>query len=53
MAAAFGLTLRWISLRYERQRSRHELRRLSDRMLKDIGVARPDADREARRPFWE
>lgn len=32
---------------------RRQLRGLSDRMLKDIGLSRADAEREARRPFWE
>ena len=26
--------------------------RLDDRMLKDIGITRGEAEREARRPFW-
>lgn len=33
--------------------SRRRLRQLDDRMLRDIGVDRPEAEREARRPFWE
>lgn len=32
---------------------RRELRNLSDHMLKDLGLSRVDADREASRPFWQ
>jgi uncharacterized protein YjiS (DUF1127 family) len=34
-------------------KQRRELARLSDHMLKDIGLSRVDALREARRPFWD
>ncbi len=34
-------------------RERYELMRLSDEMLKDIGVSRADAEGEASRPFWD
>ncbi len=37
----------------EIQRQRRELLRLDDRMLKDIGISRIDAEREAKRPFWD
>jgi uncharacterized protein YjiS (DUF1127 family) len=40
--------LRW----HEVARQRRTLRTLDDRMLKDIGVTRADAEREASRPFW-
>ena len=40
---------RWSEL----SRQRRELARLSDEMLKDIGISRIDALREARRPFWD
>jgi uncharacterized protein YjiS (DUF1127 family) len=33
-------------------RSRRELLALDDRMLKDIGITRIDAQREAAKPFW-
>ncbi len=36
----------------DRSRSRRQLARLDDRLLRDIGVARTDADREAAKPFW-
>jgi uncharacterized protein YjiS (DUF1127 family) len=32
--------------------SRYELRSLSDRDLRDIGLSRADAYREAAKPFW-
>jgi uncharacterized protein YjiS (DUF1127 family) len=36
----------------ERRRERRALLRLSDAMLKDIGLGRGDAFREAAKPFW-
>lgn len=35
-----------------RSRSRQELQGLSDETLRDIGITRCDAHREARKPFW-
>jgi uncharacterized protein YjiS (DUF1127 family) len=35
-----------------RSRSRYELEGLSDATLRDIGVTRCDAHREAHKPFW-
>ena len=40
--------LRW----QEVARQRRALLALSDSMLKDIGIGRAEAEREARRPFW-
>jgi uncharacterized protein YjiS (DUF1127 family) len=37
---------------HERARQRQALRALDDRLLKDIGVSRADAEREANKPFW-
>ena len=37
---------------WRRQRSRGELARLDERMLKDIGVTPTDALFEASKPFW-
>lgn len=34
-------------------RERRQLLALSDHMLKDIGLTRADAEREASRPFWD
>ncbi|HEY4162930.1 MAG TPA: DUF1127 domain-containing protein [Dongiaceae bacterium] len=36
----------------DRSRQRGALDRLSDHMLKDIGVSRADVDLETRKPFW-
>ena len=40
--------LRW----HELGRQRRTLLTLDERMLKDIGISRGEAEREARRPFW-
>jgi uncharacterized protein YjiS (DUF1127 family) len=36
----------------ERRRQRAQLRELEDHLLRDIGVTRGEALREARKPFW-
>ena len=36
----------------ERRRQRRALMMLSDAMLKDIGLGRGEAEREAMKPFW-
>ena len=36
----------------ERRRERRALLRLSDGMLKDIGISRLDAEQEFAKPFW-
>lgn len=43
----------WLERQLEKRRTRMELMELSDEMLKDIGLSRADAYREACRPFWE
>jgi uncharacterized protein YjiS (DUF1127 family) len=40
--------LRW----HELARQRRALLALDDRMLKDIGISRAEAEGEACRPFW-
>jgi uncharacterized protein YjiS (DUF1127 family) len=37
----------------ERSRQRQVLLTLDDRLLKDIGLSRAEAMREARKPFWK
>ncbi|TPK65792.1 DUF1127 domain-containing protein [Mesorhizobium sp. B2-4-15] len=44
---------RWIDHLLERRRSRLALLEMTDDQLKDIGISRCDAHREAIRPFWE
>jgi uncharacterized protein YjiS (DUF1127 family) len=41
-----------VVVRYVRQRQRYDLAQLDDRMLRDIGITRVDAEREAMKPFW-
>ncbi|MEY8802709.1 DUF1127 domain-containing protein [Leisingera sp. XS_AS12] len=48
-AVAFAVMLTKWSLR---QRSRRQLKQLSDAHLKDIGLTREDAHHEATLPFW-
>jgi uncharacterized protein YjiS (DUF1127 family) len=48
-AAISALLLRWLEL----SRQRRDLAQLDNRLLRDIGVDRIDAVREARRPFWD
>jgi uncharacterized protein YjiS (DUF1127 family) len=43
----------WCENRLERRRSRRLLMELTDYQLKDIGISRSEAFREARRPFWQ
>ena len=37
----------------QKRRSRRMLLEMSDAQLKDIGISRADAYREASRPFWD
>ena len=46
---ATDLFLTWL----DRYAQRRQLPRLDPRMLKDIGISRTDALREARKPFWQ
>jgi uncharacterized protein YjiS (DUF1127 family) len=47
-AANWTLITSWI----ERVRQRHALAALDERDLRDIGISRVDATREAQKPFW-
>jgi uncharacterized protein YjiS (DUF1127 family) len=49
LGAAVNLVLRW----QERAQGRAQIRRLDNRMLKDIGLNRVDALREGDKPFWK
>ena len=42
------LAERWI----ERRRTRRALTKLDDHLLRDIGISRAEAEREAANPFW-
>jgi uncharacterized protein YjiS (DUF1127 family) len=44
--------LTWIETQLERRRSRRALLEMSDEQLKDIGISRGEAYREANRPMW-
>jgi uncharacterized protein YjiS (DUF1127 family) len=44
-----ALIARWI----ERARQRRALGELDDHMLRDIGITRVEATREADKPFWK
>lgn len=37
----------------ERRRTRRALANMDDHILKDIGVTRPQAQKESLRPFWD
>jgi uncharacterized protein YjiS (DUF1127 family) len=37
---------------HRRQRQRYDLAQLDDRMLRDMGLTRVDAERESGKPFW-
>ena len=49
IVAAVDRLLLW----HEVARQRHALRKLDDRMLRDIGVSQADVERECLRPFWD
>jgi len=49
LSRAILTLLRWQEL----ARQRRALAAMSDHMLKDLGLARADALREAGRPFWD
>lgn len=38
---------------HQRAATRHELARLDERMLHDIGLSPADAEREIGKPFWQ
>jgi len=44
--------LKTLKQKHDRWQQRRALLDLSDHMLKDIGITREEAKREARKPFW-
>jgi uncharacterized protein YjiS (DUF1127 family) len=52
IARGFARSLDQWSKWGERARQRREFRELPDYLLRDIGLSRCDAEREARKPFW-
>jgi uncharacterized protein YjiS (DUF1127 family) len=44
--------LRLVALWRERARQRHALASLDERLLRDIGITRYDAEHECNKPFW-
>ncbi len=47
-----GDLLRLLLVWQDRERQRHRLRRLDDRLLKDMGLSRADVAHETAKPFW-
>lgn len=52
LARAVGAFFSWCARCYERAEQRRALAELEDRMLRDVGLSRGDALREAEKPFW-
>jgi uncharacterized protein YjiS (DUF1127 family) len=48
LLAVLDIPLSW----HRRIADRHALRAMDDRLLKDIGISRADAEQEAVKPFW-
>lgn len=48
-----ALIVAWSNHMLERRKTRLALYEMNDDQLKDIGISRSDAYREANRPFWE
>ena len=52
LAAAPLKLLARVIKRHHRQRQRYTLAQLDDRMLRDMGISRSEAERESAKPFW-
>ena len=52
LASAFQSAVRLLEIWQERVANRRHLAELDDRLLRDIGLSRYDAMREAAKPFW-
>jgi uncharacterized protein YjiS (DUF1127 family) len=50
--AVFAVLLRTVSRWLARSRQRRDLAELDAHLLRDIGVTRGEASREAAKPFW-
>ena len=48
LLAVLDVPLQW----QRRIADRHSLMSMDDRLLKDIGISRADAEHEAEKPFW-
>jgi len=48
----FQATAQMVLVWQERAQMRQALQHLDDRMLRDIGLSRAEAEREANKPFW-
>lgn len=51
-AAAFGHAMAVLRTWDQRARTRRRLADMDERLLRDMGIARTDARREAAKPFW-
>jgi uncharacterized protein YjiS (DUF1127 family) len=52
LVRAAGAAVEQLHLWQERAAQRAHLAGLEDRLLKDMGIGRADADQEAAKPFW-
>ena len=48
LTRCFDLIISW----QDRAKQRRQLMEFDDALLKDIGISRADAEREANKPFW-
>jgi uncharacterized protein YjiS (DUF1127 family) len=52
METRFTSIVSWLELQFERRRTRLSLAEMSEEQLKDIGLSRADAYREANKRIW-
>ncbi len=52
METRFTSMLSWLELQLEKRRTRRSLAEMTDDQLKDIGLSRADAYREANKRGW-
>jgi len=53
LSTAANAAAQWLMRAYAVHKQRRALRGLSDRQLRDIGLNRIEAEREASRAFWD